>query len=76
VRHLAVYTAALVAVVCFACAQVAAAQSSTALSTGWTLLQEGEAEGTVEPEAKHPTRDSAHLLKISVNSTAAFRYSG
>jgi hypothetical protein len=71
VRHFAVYAAALVAVVCFARAQVAAAQSTTSLSSGWTLLKDGDAEGTVEQDAKHPTRDSSHLLKISVTSTAA-----
>lgn len=41
------------------------------LSTGWTLLKEGEAEGTVEPDAKHPQRDSPHLLHIAVTKTAA-----
>ncbi len=41
------------------------------LSTGWTLLKEGEAEGTVDPDAKHLPRDSPHLLHIAVTKTAA-----
>jgi hypothetical protein len=38
----------------------------TVLATGWVLLKEGQAEGAIETDAKHPTNPSAHLLKISV----------
>ncbi|HTQ40020.1 MAG TPA: hypothetical protein VMJ32_13410 [Pirellulales bacterium] len=38
--------------------------------TGWSLLREGEAAGTIEQDAKHPQRTSPHLLHISVTKTA------
>ncbi len=41
------------------------------LSTGWTLLKEGEAEGIIEQDAKHPVSTSPHLLRIAVTKTAA-----
>jgi hypothetical protein len=41
------------------------------LNTGWALLQEGDAEGMVQQDAKNPSRDSPHLLRISVTKTAA-----
>ncbi len=47
------------------------APSGIDLSTGWTLLKEGEAEGTMEQDAKHPASDSPHLLHIAVTKTAA-----
>ena len=40
------------------------------LATGWTLLQEGQAIGTIEQDAKHPTNTSPHLLRIAVTKTA------
>ena len=45
--------------------------ASVDLSTGWTLLQEGTAQGTIEPDAKHPTNPDPHLLRIAVTKTAA-----
>ncbi len=50
---------------------VAPAPSGIDLSTGWTLLKEGEAEGTMEQDAKHPASESPHLLHIVVTKTAA-----
>jgi hypothetical protein len=47
-----------------------AAQPGIDLSTGWTLLKEGEAEGTMEQDAKHPASESPHLLHIAVIKTA------
>jgi aldose 1-epimerase len=41
------------------------------LSTGWTLIKEGEAEGTIEQDAQHPPSRSPHLLLLSVTKTAA-----
>jgi aldose 1-epimerase len=40
------------------------------LSTGWSLLKVGEADGTIEVDAKHPTNASPHLLRITVTKTA------
>jgi aldose 1-epimerase len=40
------------------------------LTTGWTLLREGEARGTIEQDAKYPTNPSPHLLRIAVTRTA------
>ncbi len=55
-------------------AQDAATQPGVAagmdLSTGWTLIKEGEAEGMIEQDAQHPTNASAHLLRIAVTKTA------
>ena len=51
--------------------QPAATQPGTDISTGWTLLKEGEAEGTMEQDAKHPANPSPHLLRIAVTKTAA-----
>jgi hypothetical protein len=41
------------------------------LSVGWTLIKEGEAEGTIEQDAQHPPSKSPHLLLLSVTKTAA-----
>jgi hypothetical protein len=49
------------------------AQTSPAgrdLRTGWVLLREGEAQGTIEQDARHPTNDAPHLLRLSVTKTA------
>ena len=40
------------------------------LATGWSLLKEGEAEGTIEQDAKHPASTNPHLLRIAVTKTA------
>jgi aldose 1-epimerase len=40
------------------------------LSTGWTLIKEGKAEGTIEQEAHHPISKSPHLLLLAVTKTA------
>jgi aldose 1-epimerase len=40
------------------------------LSAGWSLLKEGEGEGTIEVDAKHPINPSAHLLRMTVTKTA------
>ncbi|HEY4329039.1 MAG TPA: hypothetical protein VGN88_04825, partial [Phycisphaerae bacterium] len=37
-----------------------------ALVTGWSLLKEGDAAGTVEMDAKNPANPDPHLLKIAV----------
>jgi hypothetical protein len=41
------------------------------LSTGWTLIKKGEAEGTIEQDAHHPPSNSPHLLLLAVTKTAA-----
>jgi len=46
-------------------------QNSIDVSTGWKLLKEGEADGTIEQDAKHPTNPSPHLLRIEVTKAAA-----
>jgi hypothetical protein len=40
------------------------------LKQGWTLIQEGDGEATIEQDAKHPTSDSPHLLKLAVTKIA------
>jgi len=45
-------------------------QASQKLDQGWQLLMEGEAQATIEQDAKHPGSDSPHLLKITVAKTA------
>ena len=40
------------------------------MSSGWALLREGEARGTIEQDAKYPTNPSPHLLRIAVTRTA------
>jgi hypothetical protein len=40
------------------------------LTTRWSLLKEGEAEGNIEQDAKHPARDAEHLLRIQATKTA------
>lgn len=41
------------------------------ITSGWVLLKEGEAEGTIEADAKHSTNGNPHLLKISVTKYPA-----
>ena len=68
-----------IGVLLFAPGPSAAADATTApttspgidLSTGWTLLQEGQAQGTIEQDAKHPTNPSPHLLRIEETRAAA-----
>jgi hypothetical protein len=40
------------------------------LTAGWSALQEGQAVGTIEQDAKHPTNTNPHLLRIAVTKTA------
>ncbi|HEY1922716.1 MAG TPA: aldose epimerase family protein [Tepidisphaeraceae bacterium] len=40
------------------------------LATGWSLLKEGEAEGTIEIDAKHAINADPHQLRIAVTKTA------
>jgi hypothetical protein len=40
--------------------------SALDLTAGWSLLKEGQAEGTIEPDAKNSNNPSPHILKISV----------
>lgn len=40
------------------------------LTSGWSTLQEGDAQGTAEPDAKHPNSTDPHLLHIAVTKTA------
>jgi aldose 1-epimerase len=47
-----------------------AAAPSISLATGWSLLQEGQAQGTIEQDAKHPASSSPHLLRIAITKTA------
>jgi hypothetical protein len=47
-------------------ATMPAAPSALDLITGWSLIKEGQAEGTIEADAKHPNNPNSHLLKISV----------
>jgi hypothetical protein len=40
------------------------------LTTGWRLLQEGQAQGTIEQNATHPTNSSPHILRIAETKAA------
>ena len=40
------------------------------LATGWSLLLEGTAKGTIETDSKHGNNPSPHVLHISVTKTA------
>ncbi len=40
------------------------------LSTGWTALQEGQAIGTIDPDARQPANSHPHILEIAVTKTA------
>jgi hypothetical protein len=40
------------------------------LAQGWSLLQEGQAQGTIEQDAQHPTNPNPHLLRIAVTKSA------
>src|SRR5262249_49273416 len=52
-------------------AELKKAATGTELTTGWKLLQEGEAEGSVEQDARHSASESPHLVRINVTKTAA-----
>ena len=41
------------------------------ITSGWVELKQGEAEGTIQMDAKHATNPDPHLLKLSVT-----RYAG
>jgi aldose 1-epimerase len=41
------------------------------LTTGWTLIKEGETDGLVEQDAHHASNPSPHLLRIAITKTAA-----
>jgi hypothetical protein len=45
-------------------------RQSQELTTGWSLLKEGEAEGDIEPGAKRPTDSNTTFLHINVTKTA------
>ena len=60
--------AAGIAWACAACAQEAGKPYE--LATGWTLVKEGEAQGAIEQDAKHPGSESEHLLRIQAAKTA------
>src|SRR5262245_17231021 len=40
------------------------------LTSGWSLLKEGEADGSIEQDAKHPAHEAEHLLRIQATKTA------
>ncbi len=40
------------------------------LAIGWTSLQQGQAQGIIEQDAKHPTNPNPHLLRIAVTKSA------
>src|SRR4051794_18536649 len=43
--------------------------AGTELTSGWTLLKEGQGDATVEADAAHPSSESKHLLHISCTKT-------
>jgi hypothetical protein len=45
-----------------------AAPTAAPLVSGWSLLKEGAAQGTVEIDAQHATNPNPHLLKIAITS--------
>jgi hypothetical protein len=47
-----------------------APQRAIDLATGWHLLQEGGAEGTIEQDAAFPTNPSPHFLRIAETKAA------
>ncbi len=80
-RRVLISVAAVVSFTMMACPGHAIAQGVAAaratqpegvdLSTGWKLLKEGDADGAIEQDAKHPKRvDAAHVLRMSVTTTA------
>ncbi len=42
-----------------------------AITSGWSLLKEGQAEGTIETDAKHPSNPDPHILRIVVTKYAS-----
>ena len=49
---------------------LSAVQQAWDLTSGWSLLREGEAEGSIEPEAARPAEPGAKYLHITVTKTA------
>jgi hypothetical protein len=47
-------------------------EPSAPLISGWSMLKEGDAEGTAEIDAKHATNPNAHLIKIAITKLAPF----
>lgn len=52
-------------------APAAAAPATGVITSGWELLKEGQAEGSIEHPAKHATNPSGNLLRIAVTKYAA-----
>src|ERR1019366_1628743 len=44
--------------------------ADTELNTGWSLIKEGQAEGTVEQDAHNSSRPGPHLIRLDVTQTA------
>jgi hypothetical protein len=40
------------------------------LATGWKLIQEGQAQGSIEPDAVHGNNPSPHVLRIQLTKSA------
>jgi aldose 1-epimerase len=49
----------------------AAAASGIDVGTGWSLVQSGDADGSIEQDAHHGGSSSPHLLRITATKTAA-----
>ena len=51
-----------------------ATRTAAPLISGWSLLQEGQVQGTIEQDAVHPSVSdpNAHLLKIAVPNAGVF----
>ncbi|HVT79526.1 MAG TPA: hypothetical protein VHM90_02625 [Phycisphaerae bacterium] len=49
----------------------AAGSTPGAITSGWTLLKEGQADGTIEADAKHPANSDPHILRIAVTKYAS-----
>jgi hypothetical protein len=60
--------AILSASICLAAAPATTAPTAAPLTSGWSLLKEGAAQGTLEIDARHPTNPNPHLLKIALTT--------
>ena len=48
-----------------------AATAPGAITSGWVLLKEGQADGTIEADARHPSNPDPHILRIAVTKYAS-----
>jgi hypothetical protein len=69
-RFLLLATVALTALAAAPGTPSAAPAPEGAITSGWSVLKEGQGDGAIEMDAKHPTNPSPHLLKLSMTNYA------